>query len=157
MKKNGKLKDVPISGMGGIETWKDAAEFMALGCGTIQVTTAVMQYGYGIVSDMIDGMKRYLANNGIKNISEIIGRAIPKIVDAESLERSSISFPKFLHEKCVQCGRCVVSCSDGGHQALSLKNNTSSFPLLNAKKMCRLPLMCSSLSYRSYCKRCKGE
>ena len=64
MKANDMLKDIPVSGMGGIETWKDAAEFMALGCETVQVTTAVMQYGYWIIDDLIYGMKNYLWESG---------------------------------------------------------------------------------------------
>ena len=57
MAKDENLKGVPISGMGGIETWRDAAEFLALGCETVQVTTSVMQYGYRIIEDMIGGMQ----------------------------------------------------------------------------------------------------
>ena len=116
------LKNAPISGMGGIETWKDAVEFLALGCTNIQVTTAVMQYGYRIIEDMIDGTKRILAANGYNSITEIVGKALPKIVPTEDLERQSICYPKFYRERCVGCGRCYVSCYDGGHQALKMKD-----------------------------------
>lgn len=133
MKQNAKLKDIAISGMGGIETWQDAAEFMTLGCETIQVTTAVMQYGYRIIDDMIDGMKRYLAKNNMSSVKEIIGKAIPKIVGANDLDRSTIAYPRFLHNHCVSCKRCVVSCADGGHQALSM-NKENTFPVMNPKK-----------------------
>jgi len=112
------LVDVPISGMGGIETWRDAAEFMALGCENLQITTAVMQYGYRIIEDLIEGMTLYLSENGILNVSDIVGKALPKIIDADDLERSSICYPKFIRDRCVGCGRCFLSCSDGGHQAI---------------------------------------
>ena len=128
------LKNVPVSGMGGIETWRDAAEFMSLGCTTVQVTTAVMQYGYGIINDMTDGMKRYLSKNNYSGVTQIIGMALPKIVSADKLDRHTTCYPKFLHDICVGCGRCVVSCSDGGHQALSISGSTGSYPVLNAKK-----------------------
>lgn len=143
MKKCEKLKDVAISGMGGIETWLDAAEFMALGCETIQVTTAVMQYGYRIVKDMIDGMKRYLSENNMTSVKEIIGKAISKVVGTDALERSTIAYPKFLHDRCVGCGRCVVSCFDGGHQALSIQETPGSYPVMNPKKCvgCQLCLL----------------
>ena len=49
---------VPISGIGGISTWRDAAEFIALGATSVQVCTAVMHYGFRIVEDMIDGLDR---------------------------------------------------------------------------------------------------
>ncbi|MBP5793680.1 MAG: NAD-dependent dihydropyrimidine dehydrogenase subunit PreA, partial [Spirochaetaceae bacterium] len=89
---------IPVSGMGGIESWRDAAEFMALGCGTIQVTTAVMQYGYGIIHDMIDGIKRYLAKYGYNSVQQIVGQALPKIVPTDILDRHTKQFPKFVRE-----------------------------------------------------------
>jgi dihydropyrimidine dehydrogenase (NAD+) subunit PreA len=133
MKNCGALKDIPVSGMGGIETWKDAAEFMALGCENIQVTTSVMQYGYRIIQDMIEGMKYYLYTHGYKNVSEIVGRALPQVVSPENLDRSSICYPKFDKSKCLGCGRCYLSCYDGGHQALKQEAITGK-PVLIAEK-----------------------
>lgn len=133
LKSCGPLKDVPVSGMGGIETWEDAAEFMALGCETVQVTTAVMQYGYRIIDDMIDGMARYLASHGYHSVSEIVGKALPHIVSAEELNRKSICYPRFDAARCVGCGRCCLSCYDGGHQALRLGEKTGR-PVLDVKK-----------------------
>jgi dihydropyrimidine dehydrogenase (NAD+) subunit PreA len=127
------LKDVQISGMGGIETFKDAAEFLALGCENLQITTAVMQYGYRIIEDLIEGMKLYLSSKGYKNVSEIVGRALVNIVPADRLERDSICYPSFNREKCVGCGRCYLSCYDGGHQAIKINENTKK-PILIADK-----------------------
>ena len=118
MKKCDRLAAVPISGMGGIENWKDAAEFLSLGCENIQVTTSVMQYGYRVIEDMIEGMRLYLSSHGFQNINQIIGKALPQIIAAEELDRDSICYPKFQRSKCVGCGRCYLSCYDGGHQAL---------------------------------------
>ncbi len=132
MKSNSCLKDVPISGMGGIETWKDAAEFMALGCETIQITTAVMQYGYRIIDDLISGMKEYMLANNITSVKELVGRALPNIVPAEELDRNTIEYPKFNRNDCVSCGRCYLSCYDAGHQAL--KFGAEGKPLLDAAK-----------------------
>lgn len=129
LKKCDKISASPVSGMGGIESWRDAAEFIALGCGTIQVTTAVMQYGYGIIHDMIDGMKRYLAKYNYKSIQEIEGKALPEIIPTDLLDRKTRQYPKFLREKCVTCGRCVISCYDGGHQALTQDKDGK--PMLN--------------------------
>lgn len=124
MKKYEGLKNVPISGMGGIETWKDAAEFLSLGCENLQITTAVMQYGYRIIEDLIEGMKLYLNSQGYKNISQIIGAALPNIVPTDKLDRDSICYPRFDMNKCVGCGRCYLSCYDGGHQAIKINENT---------------------------------
>lgn len=132
LKTNEKTKDAPLSGMGGIETWRDAAEFLAMGCGTIQVTTAVMQYGYRIIEDMISGLKAYLSEHGYQSVNEIIGKAIPNILPAEDLNRKSIEYPKFNKDQCVSCGRCYLSCYDGGHQALRIGEDGK--PVMDPKK-----------------------
>ena len=93
MKTHEGLTQVPISGMGGIETWRDAFEFMVLGCETSQVTTSVMQYGYRIIDDMIEGMKYYLSLHGYKGINEIIGKALDHTVPADELERILFAIP----------------------------------------------------------------
>lgn len=127
-----KLKGVPISGMGGIETWRDAAEFISMGCSTVQVTTSVMQYGYRIIDDLIDGLKRYMSEKGFNTIYDFLGKANEKIIPADDLDRSHICFPKFDREKCIGCGRCFLSCYDGGHQAIRM--NADSKPILDGKK-----------------------
>lgn len=133
MKTHKELADKPISGMGGIGTWRDAFEFMALGCENIQVTTSVMQYGYRVIEDMIEGMKYYLSSHGFKNVKEIVGKALVHTIPAEELKRDSICYPKFERNKCVGCGRCYLSCYDGGHQALRQDERTKK-PILDARK-----------------------
>lgn len=133
MKTNDKLLGAPISGMGGIETWQDVFEFLALGCENIQVTTSVMQYGYRVIEDIIEGMSYYLSSHGYKSITEIIGKALPNTIPADDLDRDSICFPKFDRKKCVGCGRCYLSCFDGGHQALK-RNPETGKPIMDAKK-----------------------
>lgn len=120
-----------ISGMGGIETWRDAAEFIALGCSTVQITTAVMQYGYRIIDDLIDGLSGYLAFNNMTGVEELKGKALANIVPTEALDRESICFPKFERELCVGCGRCYLSCFDGGHQAIEI--DEKGYPVLKGK------------------------
>ena len=131
-----------ISGMGGVESWKDALEFILMGSSSIQVTTAVMQYGYRIVEDMKDGLNRYLAEKGFGSVKEAVGLALGS-VDASTnvLERDTVIFPKFVHEKCIGCGRCAVSCDDGGHQAI--KFGADRKPMLNGKRCvgCHLCLL----------------
>lgn len=116
---NPKLKGMHISGMGGIETWRDALEFILMGAGSIQITTAVMQYGYRIIDDLKEGLNYYLAQMGIKSVKDIIGAGLDTVSDTtDVLERDTILFPAFDLEKCNGCGRCVISCNDGGHQAI---------------------------------------
>jgi dihydropyrimidine dehydrogenase (NAD+) subunit PreA len=112
------LKHLEISGVGGIETWRDAAEFLALGCRNIQVTTAIMQYGYRIVEDMISGMMHFMDERGYDKLDDFIGIALPNIIPAEDLNRDFKIIPDIDEKKCIGCGRCYVSCYDGAHQAI---------------------------------------
>ena len=118
MKQDAALKNVPVSGIGGVETWEDALEFIMLGSGTVQVTTAIMQYGYRIVEDMISGIQYYMEEKGVEKLQDLVGCALDNIVPAENLDRDYIAYPNFNHDKCVGCGRCYVSCYDGAHQAI---------------------------------------
>ena len=141
MKSCDELKDAPISGIGGIETWRDAAEFIALGCTNVQITTSVMQYGYRIIDDLISGLSGYMAEAGYKSIDEMAGKALPNFVNADDLNRDTIIYPAFDRDKCVGCGRCYISCFDGGHQAIELTEDSK--PRLKADKcvgchLCRL-------------------
>ena len=131
LSQNEKLKGKHISGMGGIETWKDALSFMLLGATSVQVTTAVMQYGYRIIDDLKEGLLVFLQERNL-TLKDVIGGMIRKVVDVEEIERDVVIYPKFLRDRCIGCGRCVISCMDGGHQALSLNENRK--PVMDAQK-----------------------
>ena len=126
------LRGTHISGMGGIETWNDALEFILLGAGTVQAATSVMQYGYRIIDHLKSGLNYFLMRNGIASVKDIIGAGLEFIDDTtDSLDRNTVQFPMFDERKCIGCGRCVISCSDGGHQALSFEGRR---PKLNGSK-----------------------
>ncbi len=124
LRKDPRLEGTAISGMGGIETWRDAAEFIALGCETVQVTTAVMQYGYRIIDDLKDGLARYLSSEGFRSVEELVGKAVPNLVPTDELDRHSVAYPAFHSSQCIGCGRCYISCFDGGHQAIHISPAT---------------------------------
>ena len=136
------LKEMHISGMGGIETWRDALEFILLGSGSLQVTTAVMQYGYRIIDDLIYGLEAYMRSKGISSVRDLIGGAAGTVVDHHSIERDTILFPVFDYELCNGCGRCYISCMDGGHQAIKFDKETRTPILIGSKcvgcHLCRL-------------------
>lgn len=121
-----------ISGMGGIESWKDALEFLLLGAGSLQVTTAVMEYGYRIIDDLLLGLRTYMAQRGIRQVDQLVGTAVENITDTDNLERDTVIFPRFRPEACVGCGRCYISCLDGGHQAIRF-DPAERVPKLNGK------------------------
>lgn len=144
------LQGMHISGMGGIQTWEDAVEFISLGAGSIQITTAVMQYGYRIIDDLIDGLKDYLKQMNIHSVREIIGAATKSVVEHDQIERDTILLPKFDVSKCIGCGRCYLSCLDGGHQAIEFDTKTRR-PKLTGKKcvgchLCRLVCPMNAIS-----------
>ena len=135
-------KRVELSGVGGIETWRDAMEFIQLGCSNVQVCTAVMQYGYRIIDDLILGLQRYMAKRGVSKLQDLVGEQLPKFQKPDRLDRGSIIYPKFNRELCVGCGRCEVSCNDGGHQAIVFNHETRQPRLVGTKcvgcHLCRL-------------------
>jgi dihydropyrimidine dehydrogenase (NAD+) subunit PreA len=118
MRSDARLKDLEISGIGGIETWEDAAEFLLVGATTLQMTTSVMQYGYRVVEDMKNGLMHYMEEKGVDSLHELIGLANKNIIPAEELNRDYIVYPYIDNDKCVGCGRCYISCYDGAHQAM---------------------------------------
>src|SRR6202050_239518 len=72
---------LPISGIGGIGDWNDAAEHIALGASTVQVRTAALHYGFRIVEDMIDGLAQYMDDRAYHTIEDFRGRAVPNVQD----------------------------------------------------------------------------
>jgi len=127
------LAGMHLTAMGGVETWQDALEFILLGGGSIQVTTAVMQYGYRIIDDLKQGLNLYLAEKGFSSVKEAIGLGLDTLSSTtDVLERDTVVFPRFDREKCIGCGRCEISCADGGHQAIRL--NGARRPVLDGGK-----------------------
>jgi len=135
-------KPLQLSGIGGIETWRDAMEFIQLGCSNVQVCTAVMQYGYRIIDDLILGLQRYMAKRGISALSELVGEQLPKFLKPDSLDRDTIIYPRIDRDKCIGCGRCEISCQDGGHQAIVFDHETRQPRIVGTKcvgcHLCRL-------------------
>ena len=135
------LKGMHLSGIGGIETWRDALDFIVLGAGTVQVTTAIMQYGQRIVREMKEGLILYMKRNGFAGIEDMRGMMLPSVVNVTELPRDVVIYPRFLHKTCVGCGRCYISCRDGGHQAIRLGDDRK--PGLDASRCvgCHLCVM----------------
>ena len=130
---NPELAGMHLSAMGGVETWRDALEYILLGAGSIQVTTAVMQYGYRIIDDLKAGLNLYLTEKGLSCVDEARGMGLDSISETtDVLERDTIVFPMFHRDKCIGCGRCAISCADGGHQAIRLGEDRK--PILDGKR-----------------------
>lgn len=110
--------DLPILGMGGISTWKDAAQYIALGSDAVQICTEVMINGYGIINGLKSGLLNYLEIKEFKDISELKNIAVKKITSHEKLNKKSHLYPYIDKEKCVSCGKCAKICSESEYNAL---------------------------------------
>jgi len=110
---------MPISGIGGIGTWRDALDYIALGSGTVQVCTAAMVYGFKIVQEMKDGLSNYMDEMGFKSVSDIVGKAVPTVSDWRYLNFNHVSKAVINQDACISCGRCHIACEDTSHQAIT--------------------------------------
>jgi dihydropyrimidine dehydrogenase (NAD+) subunit PreA len=110
---------IPLSGIGGVGNWRDALDFIALGCGTVQVCTAAMVYGFKIVQEMIDGLSNYMDSQGFRAIEDFRGRALPSVSDWQTLNLNHVSKAVIDQDACIQCGRCHIACEDTSHQAIT--------------------------------------
>jgi dihydropyrimidine dehydrogenase (NAD+) subunit PreA len=117
------LANMPISGIGGVTTWRDAAEFMALGAGNVQVCTAAMTYGFKVVQEMISGLSQYMDEKGIASTNDLIGRAVPNVTDWQYLNLNYVAKAEINQELCIKCGRCYAACEDTSHQAIAMSED----------------------------------
>lgn len=113
---------IPISGMGGIVTWQDAAEFLLLGARSLQICTGAMHYGFRIVQDMIDGLSRWMDDKGFETIEQFRGRALTGLGSFGDLDLSFAAVAKIDPDKCLKCNLCYIACEDTAHQCIDLTN-----------------------------------
>jgi dihydropyrimidine dehydrogenase (NAD+) subunit PreA len=109
----------PISGIGGVTTWRDAVEFMALGATNVQVCTAAMTYGFKIVEELVAGLTRYMEDRQMRTLDEIVGRAVPNVTDWQYLNLNYVTKARINQDLCIKCGRCHIVCEDTSHQAIT--------------------------------------
>jgi dihydropyrimidine dehydrogenase (NAD+) subunit PreA len=115
-------RGLPISGIGGVTIWRDAAEFLALGASNVQVCTAAMVYGFKIVKDLCDGLSNFMDEQGYTSVAQISGRAVASVTDWNQLNLNHVEKAVIQQDLCIQCGRCHVVCEDTSHQAISAGN-----------------------------------
>ena len=121
--RDAETRDLPISAIGGITTWRDAAEFMALGAGNVQVCTAAMTYGFKVVQEMIAGLENWMEKAGHKTLDDIIGKAVPNLSNWQNLNLNYVTKASINQDLCIKCGRCHIACEDTSHQAITSQVN----------------------------------
>jgi dihydropyrimidine dehydrogenase (NAD+) subunit PreA len=114
---------MPISGIGGITTWRDAAEYITLGCGNVQVCTAAMTYGFKIVQEMISGLSQWMDEKGHTSIDDFMGKAVPNTTDWQYLNLNYVAKAVIDQDACIACGRCYAACEDTSHQAIAMSED----------------------------------
>jgi dihydropyrimidine dehydrogenase (NAD+) subunit PreA len=113
------MRGMPLSGIGGIESWRDAVEYLALGAGNVQVCTAAMVYGFKIVQDMISGLETFMDERGFSRVSDLVGLANPKVTSWENLDLDYTVKALIDQSLCIKCGKCHIVCEDTSHQAIT--------------------------------------
>lgn len=112
---------VPVSGIGGVSTWKDAVEFMLLGATNVQVCTAAMKYGFRIIEDLCEGLSNWMDEKGYKTTDEFIGKSVHTLTNWEDLDINYHIVANIDQNKCIHCGLCYIACEDGSHQSINLQ------------------------------------
>ena len=112
-------RGLPISGIGGISTWRDAAEFIALGATNVQVCTAAMHHGFKIVDDMISGLSNWMDAKGYASLPDFQGKAIQNFVHWDDLNLNYKTIARIDQDLCIKCGLCYAACEDTSHQSIA--------------------------------------
>lgn len=115
---------LPLSGIGGIERWEDAAMFLILGASNLQITTGIMRYGYRIIESLIEGTEDYLAAKGMKSVTELVGLGLTNLVDPSEHQQTKHVVSIVDKDKCIGCGLCHIVCNDGANQAMNFDSGT---------------------------------
>jgi dihydropyrimidine dehydrogenase (NAD+) subunit PreA len=110
----------PISAMGGISTWHDAAEFLLLGATSLQVCTAVMHYGFRIIEDLCDGLSNWMDSKGFQSIGDFRGRSLHRTSEFKDFDLSFRAVARIDADRCIKCDLCYVACMDAAHQCIDL-------------------------------------
>ena len=133
--------NLPLSGIGGIETWIDALEYILLGSSTIQVTTGIMHFGYGIVADMMEGLADYMAAKDVARVDDLVGLALPHLGPTDRFELDRQGITQYDLSRCVGCGQCYTVCNDAGGQAIEWQSADRRPKLIEDK--CLSCMLCS--------------
>jgi dihydropyrimidine dehydrogenase (NAD+) subunit PreA len=132
--RDAETRGLPISGIGGITTWRDAAEFIAMGCGTVQVCTAAMVYGFKIIDELTSGLSAWMDEKGYARVDDFVGLAVPRFTEWQHLNLDYVAKARIDQDLCIKCGRCHIACEDTSHQAITReKDGKRHFEVIDAE------------------------
>jgi dihydropyrimidine dehydrogenase (NAD+) subunit PreA len=129
-----------ISGNGGAMTYKEAANFLALGCSTVQFCSMPTKMGYDIIDEINSGVSHLMVKRGINSIQELIGIALPNpVTDFMELSPEK-KISESNHDLCVQCGNCLRC------PYFAISKNKEGYPITDPAK-CIGCKMCNYLCF----------
>lgn len=114
---------LPVSGLGGVTGWRDAAELLALGAGNVQVCTAAMTYGFKLIDELTSGLANWMDEKGHANLDNVIGKVTPNATDCQYLNLNYVAKARIDQDACIKCGRCHIVCEDTSQQTITEKFN----------------------------------
>lgn len=126
--------NVPISGMGGVSSWREAVEFMLMGATGVQVCTAAMHHGFSIVEDMKDGLNNYLDEKGIDSVMDLVGKSVEKYSDWGNLDLNHQVVAKINNDVCINCNKCHIACEDTSHQCIDMLKDANGNDILKVRE-----------------------
>ncbi len=109
---------LPLSGVTGIQTGEDAIKYMLCGATTVQICGAIYAKGYKVLTEVSDGIDKWMADHGYKTIEEFRGKALQHLNDSAWTEYDPPVRAVVNEEKCIGCGVCKDSCM---YSALSME------------------------------------
>ena len=135
--------NLPISGIGGISTWQDAAEFILLGSTSVQLCTVVMHYGFRIIDDLVEGLTNWMESKGFLSIDDFKGKALEQIEDFGNFNLLHKTVARIDQSTCIHCNLCYVACEDGAHQCIDLTPENGNYKTEVREEDCVGCCLCS--------------
>ena len=99
-------RGIPVSASGGITSYQDAANYLAVGAGFVQFCSMPMRYGYGVIDELISGIGHLMYRRGIESIDHLRGIAGPDAVIPFDKLSEIKRIPQVIPELCAHCGNC---------------------------------------------------
>lgn len=112
--------DIPISAVGGVDSYHEVIEYIMLGATTVQLCTSVMWNGYGRITKIINDLNGWMDSKGYKSFDEIRGIALKDITTVEELAKLPPKYATVNKDTCTNCGLCQKLCM---YRAISAKDN----------------------------------
>ncbi len=117
--------NIPISGIGGIEDWSGAIEYLMVGAKTLQICTAAMWHGFSIIKGLTTGITEFMERKGYDSLEDMVGQALPKITTWTALSKLPPLVARIIPDKCTGCKECVIACADGGYVAIQMREKVA--------------------------------